>query len=127
MEDLNAIFGGLSRKPFITSEVIGSGPPIPQTDYTGLGLVSASDYQDMLQKALRSDGLVSLQDIENKVGGLRSDQANTWVNNMDSERGLDGGGITYKEGKLYALAHVFALYVLLDSPLYGMIDADNVR
>lgn len=118
MEDLNAIFGGLSRKPFITSEVIGSGPPIPQTDYTGLGLVSASDYQDMLQKALRSDGLVSLQDIENKVGGLRSDQANTWVNNMDSERGLDGGGITYKEGKLYALAHVFALYVLLDAPLY---------
>lgn len=111
VEDLSAIISGLSRRPFITSEVIGAGPPIPQVEYSGLGIVSASDFQATLRDAFTKKGLSTLQDMATLVGGLPSDAANTWVCNQDSERGHDGGAINYQEGAIYELSHVFTMYV----------------
>lgn len=106
--DLQYIISQLSTAPYITQEVIGTGQPIPESDYASLGTVSVSDYQVAVENAFKTGGIDTLQNVES-TSDVTSSAASVWVANMDSERGNNGGGLNYKDGAIYTLAHVFSL------------------
>lgn len=108
MTDLQYIISQLSTAPYITQEVIGTGQPIPESDYASLGTVSVSDYQVAVENAFKTGGIDTLENVES-TSDVTSSAASVWVANMDSERGNNGGGLNYKDGAIYTLAHVFSL------------------
>ncbi|KAI0339158.1 glycoside hydrolase family 13 protein [Trametopsis cervina] len=109
IDDLQNIVSRLSRKPYITSEVIGGGQPIPPSDYTPLGTVTISDSFAKIEAAFTGAGLTSLENWESG-NGVPSDSATVFVATHDSERGGTGGSLNYKSANnAYTLANVFLL------------------
>jgi glycosidase len=65
VSDLQNIIGRLSRAPYVTSEVVGSGAPIPPNDYSPLGTVTITQsYTALMNGFTGSAGLTSLNGWE---------------------------------------------------------------
>lgn len=103
--DIANILGRLSRRPYITQEVIfGAGEPIQPSEYTGNGdvqewvnflsriLVSFTKYfavrfryTTTIRDAFLGGGISSLQNLDNR-GWVSGSGANIFVANHDTER-----------------------------------------
>jgi alpha-amylase len=106
--DLSAIFGMLSRHPYIYQEVIEGGPgEISPTEYTGTGDVTEFRYGDTVSAAFRDGNLPRAASVADSML-LGSDQAVAFIDNHDTQR--NGKPVlTYKDGATYGLAEAFML------------------
>ncbi|PPR02056.1 hypothetical protein CVT24_011155 [Panaeolus cyanescens] len=107
-EDIANIISRLSKKPYITQEVIfGGGEPITPNEYTGNGDVQEFRYTSAVRDAFQNGNIASLQSFDNR-GWVPSNVANVFVDNHDTER--NGASLSYQSpNNIYALASVFAL------------------
>jgi hypothetical protein len=120
----------LSRNPYITSEVVGEGAPIPPSDYTSLGSVVISKSYEVVKKAFNAQtALSSLKNWESNsksmfllpplsvcsnvnpyiLDGVHTGSATVFVATHDSERGNVGGSLVPASTQAYTLANVFML------------------
>jgi hypothetical protein len=130
--DLQNIVGRLSRNPYITSEVslllaasnyiditrtqvVGTGPPIPPSDYVSIGSVILSDSYAVLQTAFNSGDLTKLNGWEANEG-VSSGSANVFVATHDSERGNVGGSLGPSQTAAFTMANVFMLAYPFGTP-----------
>ncbi|KAF8600086.1 glycoside hydrolase [Ceratobasidium sp. AG-I] len=111
-DDVRNIMSRLSRRPYVTQEIVDGDGSIGG-EYTDIGDVQEFRYAWNLKSAFNQAGIASLQGIENR-GWLASGSANVFVVNHDQERG--GDALTYRNGQLYTLAHVFMLSYPYGSP-----------
>jgi len=101
--------GRLSRRPsYITQEVYYSGGAgVLPSEYTGIGNVQAFQFAFDLKSAFETDGISSLQNLENK-GWLSGSSSNTFVVNHDTER--SSATLTASSpSNMYTLAHILML------------------
>ena len=110
-EDLEAIFGMLSRAPFVFHEVI-PGDAIAGSEYFGTGRVTEFRFGLALSQTLRAEQLAQLPGFEKRWGLHPSDRALVFIDNHDNQRGHGyGEPLTHEDGALYrvALALMLAL------------------
>ncbi|KAF9449615.1 carbohydrate-binding module family 20 protein [Macrolepiota fuliginosa MF-IS2] len=125
--DIANILGRLSKKPYITQEVIfGAGEPIQPSEYVGNGDVQEFRYTTALRDAFSGGGVSSLQSLDNR-GWVSGSQANVFVANHDTER--NGGSLrydspsnTYILATLFSLAHSYGTPTIISS--YTIPDND---
>jgi hypothetical protein len=101
--DIANIIGRLSRRPYITQEVIyGGGEPVQPSEYTGNGDVQEFRYTSTLRDAFLNGDISGLQDFGNRgssqacslgnnpltcsPGWIVGNGANVFVANHDTER-----------------------------------------
>jgi hypothetical protein len=113
--DLQNIKSRLTRNPYITSEVVGTGPPIPPSDYVTLGAVILSDSYAVLQTAFKNGDLTHLNGWEANEG-VHGGSANVFVATQDSERGDVGGSLLPSQTAWYTMANVFMLAYPFGTP-----------
>lgn len=107
IEDLEAIFAGLSTKPAVFSEVIDYGrDPVAAGEYAGLGHVTDFRFSARLNDALRGGGLARLARDRQPLLALES--TTSFVDNHDLQREA-GRSITFRDRQLFELAHAFLL------------------
>ncbi|PPR00074.1 hypothetical protein CVT24_008976 [Panaeolus cyanescens] len=106
--DIANIISRLSRRPYITQEVIfGNGEPVTPNEYVGNGDVQEFRYTSALKDAFQNGNIASLQNLENR-GWVSGPGANVFVDNHDTER--NGASLSYKSSNnAYVLATVFKL------------------
>ncbi|KAF8603081.1 glycoside hydrolase [Ceratobasidium sp. AG-I] len=106
--DIANILSRLSTTVYITQEVIyGAGEPITPSEYTGNGDVQEFRYTSTVQSAFTSNGISSLNGLENN-GWVSGSGANVFVANHDTER--NGNSLNYNSASnIYTLAMVFSL------------------
>ncbi|TFK33167.1 glycoside hydrolase [Crucibulum laeve] len=104
--DINNILSRLSKKVYITQEVIyGGGEPIQPSEYVNNGDVQ--EYTTALKDAFLGNSVSGLQNLEGR-GWVSGGQANVFVANHDTER--NGASLTMNSpNNAYVLAHVFSL------------------
>ncbi|PFH47276.1 glycoside hydrolase family 13 protein [Amanita thiersii Skay4041] len=125
--DISSILGRLSRRPYITQEVIsGPGEPIQPSEYVGNGDVQEFRYTGALRDAFSGGGISSLQNLENR-GWVSGGQANVFVANHDTER--NGGSLnvnspsnTYTLATVFSLAHPYGTPTILSSYRFSGTD-----
>ncbi|QRV78356.1 alpha-amylase [Ceratobasidium sp. AG-Ba] len=107
--DIGNILSRLSVPVYITQEVTyGEGEPISPVEYVGNGDVQEFRYTMTLKSAFSTDGIASLNGLENRGGWVGSDKANVFVTNHDSER--SGSSLNYNSpSNAYTLAMIFSL------------------
>jgi len=106
--DLEALFGLITSKPYITSEVIwGAGQPIQPAEFVPIGDVQEFRYTSALQSAFLSAGIASLESTPGS-GWVPANSTNCFVADHDTER--NGASLAYNStSNTYVLAHVFML------------------
>jgi len=118
VNDLQAIFGRLSRQPsYVTQEIYyGGGAGVTPGEYTGIGQAQAFQYAFALKSAFENGGIASLRSPEsNGYSPSDSGSSNTFVANHDTER--NGGTLTTNSANnIYTLAHVWILAHPFGSP-----------
>jgi len=103
---MQALVNMLSKKVYITQEVVDSGSRWV-TIHEGAGDVQEFRFAYALLSAFSSGGIASLKGISSS-GFLPSNKANVFVAQHDTERG--GSSLSYKSpSNEYTLAHVFML------------------
>ncbi|PFH45132.1 carbohydrate-binding module family 20 protein [Amanita thiersii Skay4041] len=125
--DISNILGRLSRRPYITQEVIfGAGEPIQPSEYVGNGDVQEFRYTTALRDAFSGGGISSLQNLDNR-GWVSGSQANVFVANHDTER--NGGSLNinsasnaYILATLFSLAHPYGTPTILSSYHFSTTD-----
>lgn len=123
-EDLEIIYGRLhnlntdhgfpaNARPYIYQEVIDyGGEAISRDEYTPIGAVTEFKVGMELSNAFRGNNQLRwLNSWGPQWGLLAHDDALTFIDNHDNERGHGGGGgiLTYKEPKAYKAAIAFLL------------------
>ncbi|KAH9483088.1 Alpha-amylase [Psilocybe cubensis] len=122
--DLANIVNRLSRRPYITSEVIwGGGEPIQPSEYTGIGDVQEFRYTTALKDSFLGGGISNLQNLENR-GWVSGSQANVFVANHDTERNgasltVNSPSNTYITSHVFSLAHPYGTPTILSSYSFG--------
>lgn len=109
VSDISNILSQLTRKPYITQEVIfGDGQPVTPNMYTGNGDVQEFRFTSALQSAFTGNSpLTSLQDLDNQ-GWVPGEIANVFVANHDTER--NGNSLLYDSpSNEYVLATILSL------------------
>ncbi|KXN81606.1 Alpha-amylase [Leucoagaricus sp. SymC.cos] len=125
--DISNILGRLSRKPYITQEVIfGAGEPIQPSEYVGNGDVQEFRYTTTLKDAFSGGGISNLQNLDNR-GWTSGSQANVFVANHDTERNgaslrYDSPSNTYITATIFSLAHPYGTPTIISS--YTIPDND---
>ncbi|EJD07843.1 glycoside hydrolase [Fomitiporia mediterranea MF3/22] len=115
--DLANITSRLNRPAYLTQEVIyGEGEPITPAEYVGIGMFR---YTTALKNAFLSDGIASLQNLDDQ-GWVPGDDANVFVTNHDTER--NGNSLndnspsnTYTLAMIFSLAHPYGTPTILSS------------
>ncbi|KAH8103292.1 glycoside hydrolase [Cristinia sonorae] len=126
--DLENIVSRLSRKPYITQEVIfGDGEPILPSEYTGIGDVQEFRYTTAVKNAFLSGNIAGLQNLDSN-GWVSGDQANIFVANHDTERNGDSlnnnsPSNTYVTATIFSIAHPYGTPTILSSYV-GFTDKD---
>lgn len=116
--DLANIIGRLSRKPYITQEVIfGSGEPVTPNEYTGNGDVQEFRYTSTIKDAFLNGNIAALQNLDNR-GWVSGTSANVFVANHDTERGDSSLNInsprnSFILGTIFSLAHPYGTPTVL--------------
>ncbi|QRV93133.1 alpha-amylase [Ceratobasidium sp. AG-Ba] len=107
-KDISNILSRLSEPVYITQEVIyGQGEPIVPAEYAVNGDVQEFRYTTTLKSAFGSDGIASLNGLENR-GWVGPGDANIFVSNHDTER--NGASLNYNSSSnTYILATIFSL------------------
>ncbi len=130
--DIAAIKQKLKKDIFVFQEVIDYGnEPIKGAEYLGNGMVTEFRYGSDLARIFREGKLSWLQTFGETWGMQKSQDAVVFLDNHDNQRGHGGNVpvLTHKEGRLYALAHVFALAVPYGYPRimssYGFNGGDD--
>ncbi|KAK2464550.1 hypothetical protein APHAL10511_003408 [Amanita phalloides] len=122
--EIAIILGLLSRKPYITQEVIwGAGQPIQPSEYVGNGDVQEFRYTTALKTAFSGGGIASLQNLDN-LGWVAGSQANVFVANHDTERNgnslnTNSPSNTYILATIFSLAHPYGRPTVLSSYTYS--------
>ncbi|ABX06697.1 MAG TPA: ATPase [Herpetosiphon sp.] len=101
-----------ASNPYIYQEVIDQGgEPITSGEYTGNGDVTEFKYSTNIGRMFKTDKLANMSNFGTAWGFIASDSAVVFTDNHDNQRGHGGAGnvVTFKDGKLYELANVFAL------------------
>jgi len=125
--DVNNMTSRLSRKVYITQEVIyGEGEPITPAEYVQNGNVQEFRYTRVLQDAFSGGGITWLRDLDNR-GWVPGSSANVFVTNHDTER--HGGSLninspsnTYVLATIFSLAHPYGTPTILSSYTFSNID-----
>ncbi|KAI0067436.1 glycoside hydrolase [Artomyces pyxidatus] len=110
--DLANITSRLTKKPYITQEVVfGAGQPVTPAMFTKIGKILSPmfRYTSALRDAFLGSGssISKLQNLDNK-GWVSSSVANVFVSNHDTER--SGGSLNANSPhNTYTLAHIFSL------------------
>ncbi|KAK6980929.1 alpha-amylase [Favolaschia claudopus] len=125
--DIANIISRLSRRPYITQEVIwGSGEPIQPSEYVGNGDVQEFRYTTTVRDAFSGGGISGLQNLDNR-GWVSGSQANVFVANHDTER--NGNSLnsnspsnTYVTATIFSLAHPYGTPTILSSYSFGSTD-----
>ncbi|QRW07285.1 alpha-amylase [Ceratobasidium sp. AG-Ba] len=106
--DISNILSRLSKSVYITQEVIfGNGEDVTPAEYTGNGDVQEFRYTSTLQSAFSSNGISSLNGLEN-FGWVSGGGANVFAANHDTER--NGASLNHNSPfNTYTLAMVFSL------------------
>ncbi|XP_006456377.1 hypothetical protein AGABI2DRAFT_211295 [Agaricus bisporus var. bisporus H97] len=118
--DLSNILGRLSRRPYISQEVIfGGGEPIQPSEYTGNGDVQEFRYTTTIRDAFSGGGISSLQNLDNR-GWVAGNRANVFVANHDTERNggslrYDSSSNTYITATIFSLAHPYGTPTIISS------------
>ncbi|GIE32636.1 alpha-amylase [Actinoplanes italicus] len=87
--------------------IFGAGEAVQPTEYTGTGDVQEFRFARDLKRVFLNENLAYLSNFGASWGYLPSNQAATFVDNHDTERG--GDTLSYKNGSAYTLAQVFTL------------------
>ncbi|KAH9979341.1 glycoside hydrolase [Lactifluus volemus] len=106
--DIANITSRLTKKPYITQEVVfGAGQQVTPALYINTGDVQEFRYKSDLVTSFLTNGISSLQNLDN-LGWVPGSDANTFVCNQDTER--DGSSLNaYSPSNTYTLATVFSL------------------
>ncbi|RXW23024.1 hypothetical protein EST38_g2834 [Candolleomyces aberdarensis] len=125
--DVSNILSRLSRKPYITQEVIyGPGEPITPNEYTGNGDVQEFRWTTTIRDAFLNGDIASLQSLDNR-GWVPGNIANIFVANHDTERGgsslnINSPSNSYILATMFSLAHPYGTPTILSS--YSFSDPD---
>ncbi|KIM37787.1 carbohydrate-binding module family 20 protein [Hebeloma cylindrosporum] len=125
--DLSDIVSRLSRKSYITQEIIwGFGEAIQPSEYLGIGDVQEFRYTTALKDAFSGQGISSLQNLDNR-DWVAGSQANVFVANHDTER--NGNSLTYSSpsntyitATIFSLAHPYGTPSVLSSYSFSSYD-----
>ncbi|XP_031350055.1 alpha-amylase A-like [Photinus pyralis] len=115
LKNLNTSFGfSPNSRAFIYQEVIDlGGEAVSRESYTALGTVTEFRHSAEIGKVFRAkDKLTYLSNWGTGWGLLPSEDAFTFVDNHDNQRGHGAGGdniLTYKSSKQYKMATAFML------------------
>jgi alpha-amylase len=120
-KDLQEIFSRLNSlnishgfkpfmKPFIYTEVIGTGGAIEANEYDFLGAVTEFKFSIEMGKAFRGkNALKWLKNFGTEWNLLPSNIALTFVDNHDDQRSAADSVLTYKDARMYKMATGFHL------------------
>ncbi|TEB26677.1 glycoside hydrolase [Coprinellus micaceus] len=126
--DIANIIGRLSRRPYITQEVIyGGGEPVQPSEYTGNGDVQEFRYTSTLRDAFLNGDISGLQDFGNR-GWIVGNGANVFVANHDTERNgaslnIDSPRNSYILANIFLLAHPYGTPTVLSAFSFSNSDA----
>jgi hypothetical protein len=118
-DDISNILSRLSKKLYITQEVVaGGGGPMP-SEYTKNGDVQEFRYTSLLMNAFSSGSISGLQNLDNK-GWVAGNSANVFVANHDTERkghslNTNSPSNTYVTATIFSLAHPYGTPTILSS------------
>ncbi|KAJ2924842.1 hypothetical protein H1R20_g12260, partial [Candolleomyces eurysporus] len=125
--DVSNILSRLSRRPYITQEVIyGGGEPITPNQYTNNGDVQEFRWTTTIMDAFLNGDIASLQNLDNR-GWVPGNIANVFVANHDTERGgtslnINSRSNSYILATMFSLAHPYGTPTILSS--YSFSDSD---
>ncbi|KAG8745051.1 hypothetical protein FRC12_014677 [Ceratobasidium sp. 428] len=144
--DISNILSRLSRRPYITQEVIfGNGEEVTPTEYTGNGDVQEFRYTSAVQGAFSSGNIAGLNGLENNgmfeiflpiyqldnlaenLGWVSGNGANVFVANHDTERNgaslkYDSPSNTYTLGMIFSLSYPYGTPTIISSYSFSNID-----
>lgn len=107
-DDVAAVVAALPADTRILSEVIrGGGEPVQPEEYTPFGEVFEFTYARDLGPQLEAGRLYDPDLSEVRPGHVPAASAIVFVDNHDTERG--DAAVTYRDGRLYAIANVLLL------------------
>ncbi|HEY0001595.1 MAG TPA: carbohydrate-binding module family 20 domain-containing protein [Actinoplanes sp.] len=106
--DLQAIYGALTKNPYIFQETIeGGSGEISPSEYTGIGDVTEFRYGDVVGNAFRDGNMSNLNNLPSQML-VGSGDAVAFIDNHDTQRN-GRAKLTYKDGTTYGLSEAFML------------------